>query len=42
MDGVFYEDWRQEDLTDSLGQVHCSVYAVHHGASYCPFCKAAV
>lgn len=41
MDGVFYEDMRQEDLTDSLGQVHCSVYAVHSKPP-CPFCKAAV
>lgn len=24
-DGAFYEDWRQEELTVALGQVHCSV-----------------
>jgi len=37
-EGLFYEDARQEALTEMLGQVHCSTSETHE--SPCPDCKA--
>lgn len=41
-EGRFYEDWRQEDLTIALGQVHCSTgtgLALDYGSHIWPMDK---